>query len=90
MNWITNWSTGNEQETARVVVILQERIKPRFSSHLQDSNSLDLESKPSIGAGSVGKNFNRFSSFVKHGGEKYILGKAEARVRQIDEVRILF
>jgi len=25
---------------------------------------------------------------VKHGGETYILGKADARVRQIDEVRM--
>ena len=35
---------------------------------------------------SVSKQLNRFSSFVKAGGENYLLGKANASVRKSDQV----
>ena len=58
----------------------------QYGSLAQDVLSLNSESRVSRAPGSVSKNFNRFSSFVKHGGEDYILGKTDARVRQVDQV----
>ena len=62
-------------------------MKTQYGNLAQDVHSLNsVERKSTRAPGSVSKNFNRFSSFVKHGGEAYILGKADARVRQVDEV----
>lgn len=55
-------------------------------TNVEDSNRSGGSSRVT---GTVGKNFNRFSSFVKHGGEAYILGKADAKVRQSDQVRFV-
>lgn len=45
-------------------------------------NNTKLSRAPST----MSKNFNRFSSFVKHGGEDFILGKATAQVKHTDQV----
>jgi sorting nexin-9/18/33 len=43
----------------------------------------------SDGKGTVGrKNFNRFTTFVKSGGESYILGTVKVVVREEDKVYI--
>jgi sorting nexin-9/18/33 len=43
----------------------------------------------SDGKGTVGrKNFNRFTTFVKSGGESYILGTVKVSVREEDKVYI--
>ena len=61
-----------------------------YGGAAKEVRGFDLDTaKPSRAPGSVSKNFNRFSSFVKHGGEAYILGKADARVTQIDQVLML-
>lgn len=61
----------------------------QYGSLAHDVTSLQsVESRSSRAPGSVSKNLNRFSSFVKHGGEAFILGKTDARVRQSDQVTI--
>jgi sorting nexin-9/18/33 len=41
------------------------------------------------GKGTVGrKNFNRFTTFVKSGGESYILGTVKVSVREEDKVYV--
>jgi sorting nexin-9/18/33 len=43
----------------------------------------------SDGKGTVGrKNFNRFTTFVKSGGESYILGTVKVSVREEDKVYV--
>jgi len=58
----------------------------QYGSEAHDVSSINSEGRSARVSGTVGKNFNRFSSFVKHGGENYMLGKADARVRQVDQV----
>ncbi|XP_039266654.1 sorting nexin-33-like [Styela clava] len=85
-NWSEDWDDGQSEAT---VVEQQSNIMSRRST-VSVSNP-DTRSVNSMKvAGTVGKNFNRFSSFVKHGGEAYVLGKADAKVRQVDQVHIVY
>lgn len=56
------------------------------------SNSVDmmnLASKIGDGKGTVRKNLNRFSAFVKTGGEAYILGTFKPHVSESDKIYII-
>ena len=60
----------------------------QYGSLAHDVISLNsIESRSSRAPGAVSKNLNRFSAFVKHGGEDYILGKTDAKIRAVDQVR---
>ena len=66
---------------------LQKQMSTQYGTLAQDvSYSSTENTRLSRAPSTMSKNFNRFSSFVKHGGEDYILGKAAARVKQTDQV----
>ena len=49
----------------------------------------NLASKIGDGKGTVRKNLNRFSTFVKTGGEAYILGTFKPKVSESDKIYII-
>jgi hypothetical protein len=60
----------------------------------QSGSSGDLSSvgrKSSVAATAVSSktSFNRFSTFVKSGGENYILGKLNAKVQETDIIQVV-
>ena len=60
----------------------------------QSGSSGDLNSvgrKSSVAASAVASktSFNRFSTFVKSGGENYILGKLNAKVQEADIIQVV-
>ena len=59
----------------------------QYGSEAHDISSINSnENKSTRVTGAVSIKFNRFSSFVKGGAEDFMLGKADARVRQTDQV----
>lgn len=50
---------------------------------------MNLASKIGDGKGTVRKNLNRFSTFVKTGGEAYILGTFKPNVSESDKIYII-
>uniref|UniRef100_H2ZD84 Sorting nexin n=1 Tax=Ciona savignyi TaxID=51511 RepID=H2ZD84_CIOSA len=86
--WSEDWDDNSS--VATTVVNQMPGASKQYGSEAHDVSSLNsVESRTSKVSGSVSKNFNRFSSFVKHGGESYMLGKADARVRQVDQIQIM-
>ncbi|XP_002127441.2 sorting nexin-33-like [Ciona intestinalis] len=86
--WSEDWDDNSS--VATTVVPTMPGSSKQYGREAHDVASLNsVESKSSRVSGSVSKNFNRFSSFVKHGGESYMLGKADARVRQVDQIQII-
>nr|CAB3266462.1 sorting nexin-33-like [Phallusia mammillata] len=86
--WSEDWDDSST--VATTVVPMHAGAARQYGNEAQDVSSINsVESRSSKVSGSVSKNFNRFSSFVKHGGESYMLGKADARVRQVDQVQIV-
>uniref|UniRef100_H2ZD85 Sorting nexin n=1 Tax=Ciona savignyi TaxID=51511 RepID=H2ZD85_CIOSA len=83
--WSEDWDDNSSVATTQM-----PGASKQYGSEAHDVSSLNsVESRTSKVSGSVSKNFNRFSSFVKHGGESYMLGKADARVRQVDQIQIM-
>ncbi|CAK8698075.1 unnamed protein product [Clavelina lepadiformis] len=86
--WSEDWDDNSS--VATTVVQQMPGASKQYGSLAHDVHSINsVESRSTRLSGTVSKNFNRFSSFVKHGGEDYMLGKADARVRQVDQVQII-
>ena len=54
-----------------------------------DLNSVGRKSSVATAAMSSKTSFNRFSTFVKSGGENYILGKLNAKVQEADIIQVV-
>ena len=55
----------------------------------EDVNSIGRNDGRNAGAASSKTSFNRFSLFVKSGGENYILGKVSAKVPELDIITVV-
>lgn len=80
--WDEDWDDDSETGTTQPV---SHGHAPQLLHVLKSSSA------PDMGKGSVGiKNFNRFSSFVKSGGESYILGtlKLSGIIQEEDKIVI--
>ena len=67
-------------------------LPPKNAPHSGSSGDVSSVGKKSSVAGTAvasKTSFNRFSSFVKSGGENYILGKLNARVQEADIIQVV-
>ena len=67
-------------------------LPPKNTAHFGSSGDLNsVGRKSSVAATAVSSktSFNRFSTFVKSGGENYILGKLNAKVQEADIIQVV-
>ena len=67
-------------------------LPPKNTAHSGSSGDLNsVGRKSSVAATAVSSktSFNRFSTFVKSGGENYILGKLNAKVQEADIIQVV-
>ena len=67
-------------------------MPPKNTAHSGSSGDLNsVGRKSSVAASAVASktSFNRFSTFVKSGGENYILGKLNAKVQEADIIQVV-
>lgn len=67
-------------------------MPPKNTAHSGSSGDLNsVGKKSSVTASTVASktSFNRFTPFVKSGGENYILGKISAKVQEADIIQVV-
>ncbi|TRZ00127.1 hypothetical protein DNTS_034621 [Danionella cerebrum] len=86
-DWDDDWDDGTVEEHGGT----PEKLGNVQSGYTNTSTSASRRGsgQQSKGTGTVGKNLNRFSTFVKSGGEAFVLGEASGLVRDGDKIVVV-
>ncbi|XP_003216264.1 sorting nexin-18 [Anolis carolinensis] len=94
-DWDDDWDDSSTVADEPGVVVDPRHLSYRLSAHSDlslGSRGLPLHPHPSAGpksSATVGRNLNRFSTFVKSGGEAFVLGEAAGFVKDGDKLCVV-
>ncbi|KAA0703763.1 Sorting nexin-18 [Triplophysa tibetana] len=87
-DWDDDWDDSGTAEDHRATPGKSGNAQARYATSSSSASRRD-SAQQSRSTATVGKNLNRFSTFVKSGGEAFVLGEASALVRDGDNIFVV-